>query len=292
MFSICHCWSRTPQGRGGWTRTRRNWTPATMIAGNTSWKQFGTARSMRENQNRVIYQASTTWCLGKGTRRKRIPGSQPQRSSTLESSSARSTRTTLTSRRRLLLQSTPHHRWPSPPNLSSGNEDNRQDALRSAPSARCAKQGDKEEATRRNLSQCSSKSQKPAGSRRSVFLAQRALGSLQWQFVDWQFDSWKNYTAPYSDQVPYYPSLSSSKLFLSPPILISLHQSRFFLPCPQSRLEGFFIDNTYTYDLSVFLLNLPLIGLGGFSSIDPLSGFLPQSFYQWVRRFFTSDMIL
>ena len=109
MFSICHCWSRTPQGRGGWTRTRRNWTPATRIAGNTKWRQFGTARSMQESQNQVIYQVSTIWSHGKDIQKKRIPGSQPQRSSTSESSSARSARITLTSQPRLLLLSTPHH---------------------------------------------------------------------------------------------------------------------------------------------------------------------------------------
>ena len=31
---------------------------------------------------------------------------------------------------------------------------------------------------------------------------------------------------------------------------------------------------------------------GGFSSIDPLSSFPPQSSHHWVGRFFTSDMIL
>ena len=66
---------------------------------------------MQESQNRVIYQVSTIWFHGKDIQRKRIPGSQFQRSSTSESSSARSTRTILTSRPRLLLLSTPHPRW-------------------------------------------------------------------------------------------------------------------------------------------------------------------------------------
>ena len=131
-----------------------------MIAGNTRWKQFGTARSMRESQNWATYQISTTWCLGKSTQRKTIPGSQPQWFSTLESSSACSTKTTLTNRQRLLLQSIPHHQWlgrqSSPPSLSSRNKDDQQDALRSAPRrARRAKRGDKKEATRKNPSQCS-----------------------------------------------------------------------------------------------------------------------------------------
>ena len=132
------------------------------------------------DQNRATYQASTTWCLRKDTQRKRIPGSQPQRSSTLKSSSACSTRTTLTSRRQLLLQSILHYQWLSQQSSllspSSRNKDDRQDALRSAlRRARCAKQGDKEEVTKRNPSQCSSKRQKPAGSRRSVSLAWGAL---------------------------------------------------------------------------------------------------------------------
>ena len=117
-------------------KTWRNWME---IKANTRWRQFRTARFMRESQNRVIYQASTTWCLEKGTQRKRIPGSQPQWSSTLESSSACSTRITLTSRRQLLLQLTLHHQWlgqqSSSPKLLSGNEDDQQkDVLRNASS--------------------------------------------------------------------------------------------------------------------------------------------------------------
>ena len=131
-------------------RTQKNWTPVT-IAGNTRWKQFGTVWSMQESQNRVTYQASTTWCLEKSIQRKKIPRSQPQRSSTLESSSARSTRTILTSRRQLLLQSTPHHQWLDQLSLSNGKKDDQQDALRSAPrrANRRVKQDDKEEATKK-----------------------------------------------------------------------------------------------------------------------------------------------
>ena len=133
MFSMCHCWSRTPQERGGWTRTRRNWTPATRIAGNTKWRQFGTARSMQESQNQVIYQVSTIWSPGKDIQKKRIPGSQFQRSSTSESSSARSTKIILTSQPRLLLLSTPHHqrlnRQSSQRSLLNKSEDDQPIAL-------------------------------------------------------------------------------------------------------------------------------------------------------------------
>ena len=77
----------------------------------TRWRQFGTARSMRESQNQVIYQVSTIWSYGKDILRKKIPGSQLQQSSTSESSSAHSIKTILTSQPRLFLLSTPHHRW-------------------------------------------------------------------------------------------------------------------------------------------------------------------------------------
>ena len=112
-FFTCHCWSMTPPGRGGWIRTQRNWTPA-RIAVSTRWRQFVTALSMRESQQ-VIYQDSTIWFLGKVIQKKKIPGSLTQRSNTLGSSSARSTRTILTSRQRSLRPSTLHHRWPGQP---------------------------------------------------------------------------------------------------------------------------------------------------------------------------------
>ena len=98
------------------------------------------------------------------------------------------------------------------------------------------------------------------GSRRYVSLAWGAPKSLH--------DSWplavrllKNYTAPYSDQVPYHLSPSSNKPLLSLSISISLHQSRFFFSYPQSRLEGFFIDNIYTlWSLGFFPQSPSLIG--------------------------------
>ena len=67
--------------------------------------------SLRESQNQIIYQVSTIWSHEKDIQRKRIPGNQLQRSSTSESSSARSTKSILTSQLRLLLLSTPHHQW-------------------------------------------------------------------------------------------------------------------------------------------------------------------------------------
>ena len=84
---------------------------------------------------------------------------------------------------------------------------------------RRAKRGDKKEATRRNPSQCNSKSQKPAGSWRSVSLTQGASESLNgsWPLAVWLL---KNFIVPYSDQVPYHLSPSS------------LHHTWFFFPYP------------------------------------------------------------
>ena len=135
MFSTCHCWSRTPPERGGWMKKSDKWslTQVTMKAGSTKWRQFGTTRSMQESQNQVTYQVSTTWSHRKDIQRKRIPWSQVQPSSTFESSSARSTRTILTSRPRLLLLSTPRHRWldrqSRPLSLSNESEDDQPTAL-------------------------------------------------------------------------------------------------------------------------------------------------------------------
>ena len=129
MFSTCHCWSRTPPGRGGWMKKRWNWT--TVIMKSTKWRLFATARSMRESQQ-AIYRGSTIWYLGKGIRKKKIPGSLHQPFSTLGSSSAHSIRIILRSRQQLLRPSIPHHQWPgqqsnqnqllSLPNKSEANQ--------------------------------------------------------------------------------------------------------------------------------------------------------------------------
>ena len=101
MFSTFHCWSRTPPGRGGWMRTtQRNWMPATMRAESTKWRRFVTARSMRRSQNQIIYRGSTIWYHGGIIRKKKIPGGQLQRFSTLGSSSAHSTTIIQISRQR------------------------------------------------------------------------------------------------------------------------------------------------------------------------------------------------
>ena len=87
LFSTYHCWSRTSPGRGGWMKTRQNWMSVMMRAESMKWRQFEIARFMRESQ-RVIYQGSTIWFLGKVIQKKKIPGSLYRSFSTLESSSA------------------------------------------------------------------------------------------------------------------------------------------------------------------------------------------------------------
>ena len=66
---------------------------------------------MQGSQNQVIYQISTIRSHGKDIQRKRVPGSQLQRSSISESSSARSTKIIVTSQPQLLLLSTLYHWW-------------------------------------------------------------------------------------------------------------------------------------------------------------------------------------
>ena len=109
-----------------------SWTPVTKT-GSMKWRQFGTARSMQGSQSQAIYQVSTIWSHGKDIRRKKIPGNQPQRSNTSESSSARSTRIILTSRLRLLRLLTLHHQWldqqSSPQSLPNKTMDDQPTAL-------------------------------------------------------------------------------------------------------------------------------------------------------------------
>ena len=57
MFSICHCWSKIPPERGGWTKWSDKWNvmQKTTMAGNTKWSQFWIIRSLQKSQNQVIY---------------------------------------------------------------------------------------------------------------------------------------------------------------------------------------------------------------------------------------------
>ena len=118
MFSICHCWNRTSQGkRGSFQCQSFSW--ATIRS--TRWKLSKTVQSMQKSQNQGIYQVFTIWFHWKDIEKKKTSGSQPQPSSILESLSARSIKTILTSRQWLFLLSIAYHQWldqqPSPLSL-------------------------------------------------------------------------------------------------------------------------------------------------------------------------------
>ena len=249
---------------------------------------------MQESQNQVTYQASITWYLGKGIQKKKTPESQPQRSSTLESSSACSTRTTLTSRRRLLLQSTSQHQWlgqqSSPPSLPSGNEDDQQkDVLQNASSETTKK---RRQGGIRVSAVLRARNRRVAGDL-SPWREERCRGACM--VVAMAVRLLKNCIAPYSDQVPYHPSPLSSKSLIiqvppsnksfleqTPPLstnlgfsfsvlspgwkvfsltIFTIYDLAVFLPVPLISWEVF-----YRLILCpVFLLSLPISGLGGFS---------------------------
>ena len=112
IFSTCHCWSKILLGRGRWIKKSDKWRsiPATMMAGNTKWRQFGTVRFRQESQ-KVIYQDYTIWYLGKDIRKKKIPRNQLQQSSISKGSSARFRKIILISQLQFFLLLTLHHWW-------------------------------------------------------------------------------------------------------------------------------------------------------------------------------------
>ena len=59
MFSTCHCWSRTPLGRNGWTR-QHNWISRLTTTRSTKWKKSGPVQCMQWSRKRVICQGYTT----------------------------------------------------------------------------------------------------------------------------------------------------------------------------------------------------------------------------------------
>ncbi len=72
----------------------------------TKSRQFATVRFMPGSQ-KATYQAYTTWCHGRATRKKKIPGSQHRPSNTSGGSSAPSIRSTRRSRQLPPLQPIP-----------------------------------------------------------------------------------------------------------------------------------------------------------------------------------------
>ena len=116
-FSTYPCQSRTPQGRGGWTRRQRssqNSKPAA-ITRSTRWRVFATTQFTPGSQKRATYQASTTQYPGKATPRTKVPGNLHQQCSTSGNQLAPSIRTTPINQQQPLRQQIWPRQWPSAP---------------------------------------------------------------------------------------------------------------------------------------------------------------------------------
>ena len=112
MFFMCHYWSKTPPGRGKWTKWSNKWNLMRVTRmRSTKWRLFATARSMQESQQ-AIYRGSTIWYFRKDIRKKKTPGSHTKLFSTLGSSSAHFIRIIPRNRQQSLRPLTPHHGWP------------------------------------------------------------------------------------------------------------------------------------------------------------------------------------
>ena len=116
MSFMYHCWSRTPQGRGGWTRrSRSSWNLKLVTMRSTRLKAFWIARFTPRSQKLATYQASTIWSPGRAIQRMKVRGNRRQRSNTYGRSSKPTMRVTPPSRQQPLLLSTPHRQWLSRP---------------------------------------------------------------------------------------------------------------------------------------------------------------------------------
>ena len=55
-----------------------SWNSKTTVTKNTRSRQFAAVLFMQKSQRVATYQAYTTWCHGRATQKRRIPGSQHQ----------------------------------------------------------------------------------------------------------------------------------------------------------------------------------------------------------------------
>ena len=146
-----------------------------------------------------------------------------------------------------------------------------------------AKWVDKEEATRRNSSQCGSRDISRRVSRDLSPWRREHWGACSGNLNIGSLTSEKLYSTI------FWPSPSSSKSLLKQTSLLSINLG-FSFSVLSPGWKVFLSTISIFYDLSIFLPSLPINGLGAFSSIDSLSNFPPQSFHHQIRRFFTSDM--
>ena len=116
MSFMYHCWSRTPQGRGGWTRrSRSSWNSKLVTMRSTRFKALWIARSTPRSQKLATYQVSTIWSPGRAIQRMKVRGTRRQRSNTFGRSPKPTMRVTPPSRQQPLLLSIPHRQWLSRP---------------------------------------------------------------------------------------------------------------------------------------------------------------------------------
>ena len=154
MFSMCHCWSRIPQGKSGSSQFQ---SLIRVMTRSTRWKLSKTVQSMPKKQTDT-FQGYTIWVHGRVIWKKRTPGNLFRLLCISGRWSAPFTKTTRRSRKRHQHSWTPLRPWPSqrPSSPQSKNEDDHQNALRSVPSEiprkRQQGRGNKEEATGRNPS--------------------------------------------------------------------------------------------------------------------------------------------
>ncbi len=115
MYSMCHCWSRTPQEEGEWIKhyqsQKRTWNSKPEATRSMRSKQLLTAR-YTANRQMTKWQASTTSFCGRVTQKKKTPGSLHWQSYTSGSWLAPFIRSIRRSRQQPLHIWTPLHQRP------------------------------------------------------------------------------------------------------------------------------------------------------------------------------------
>ena len=247
------------------------------------------------------FQCYTTWLHGRVTRKKRIPGNLPRLSCTSGRWSAPFTMTTRRSQQWHQYPWTPLRPWPSqqPSSPQSKSKDNRQDALRSAPSEatkkRWQERGNKEEATKRNPSQCGSRAKKQQEAedlspwrreRRGVCSSSLTIGSSTPEKLHNTL-FWPSLLSSKSFiiQVFYHPNPSSTK---SDPLSLSTNLG-FSIPILSS---GWKVFSSIISTLRIFRLSSPSLSLVGRFFIDWSLVRFSSSVSHRVKRFFTSNTAL
>ena len=155
-----------------------------------------------------------------------------------------------------------------------------------------SKWGDKEEATKKRWQGgiwVSAVLEPEVGGESEICLPDaESVGQHTVAVWPWAVRFLKNYTASYSDQFPYHPNSLSSKFFLEqiPPLSTNLGFSFLVLSL------GWKIFSSTISTLMIFQFSFPFPSSVGRFFIDWSFVQFSSSVSHWVRRFFTSNMIL